>query len=243
MTLLRKLYEKELKNESVWDKFKIGLKKLSDREELSSQVRAQCELCDIMNAWPAVSWHSQEYVRYFQGKGGFPSRDYVVKAWDLNERVRWMKRVWRDIAECNSGKKSAREVYPDRNSDMIAQVIDSVEGDLNMMFPVNVRNNGRISNLPEDCIVELFGKFGKKGVDVAPFGDIPRGILGMTQQIIDQQELALEAAVTGKYDLLVRAIACDPLVMSLNDAKDIAYDLMAVEEEDLPEKWAGYWKM
>ena len=124
---------------------------------------------------------------------------------------------------------------------MVAVVLESIEGDLGLSLCVNVRNEGRISNLPDDVLVELYGTFGRSGPVVPPFGPLPHGVLGLTQQVIDEQELALEAAMTGSFDTAVRAIACDPLVMSLSDARDLARDLIAQEEDDLDPKWDGYW--
>jgi alpha-galactosidase/6-phospho-beta-glucosidase family protein len=59
--------------------------------------------------------------------------------------------------------------------------------------------------------------------------------------VIDEQELALEAAMTGSFDTAVRAIACDPLVMSLTDARELARDLIALEEAHLGRAWDSYW--
>jgi alpha-galactosidase/6-phospho-beta-glucosidase family protein len=124
---------------------------------------------------------------------------------------------------------------------MVAVVIESMEADLGRSICVNIRNDGRVSNLPDDVIVELYGAFGRTGPTVPAFGPLPRGILGLTQQVIDAQELALEAAMTGSFDTAVRAIACDPLVMSLNDAADLARDLIAMEEAHLDKRWDAYW--
>ena len=37
-------------------------------------------------------------------------------------------------------------------------------------------------------------------------------------------------------------IACDPLVMSLRDAEDLARDLMALKEADMEPIWDAYWR-
>jgi alpha-galactosidase/6-phospho-beta-glucosidase family protein len=76
---------------------------------------------------------------------------------------------------------------------------------------------------------------------VPAYGPLPRGILGLTQQIVDAQELALEAAMSGDFKLVVRAVAADPLVMSLRDAGRLAREMMAIEEESLDARWNGYW--
>ncbi len=75
---------------------------------------------------------------------------------------------------------------------MVAVVIESMEADLGRSICVNIRDDGRPSNLPADLIVELYGNFGRTGPTVPAYGPMPRGILGLTRQVIDMQELALE---------------------------------------------------
>lgn len=225
----------------VWDEFKVNLKKMADADGVNKIMQAEWEMTDIFEAFPTQVGHPIEYVRYFQGKGGKPERDYHVKKWSLNKRIRWYKQVWKEVEECNAKNLSTKELMKDSSTDMVAVVLESIEGDLNKSLCVNVRNEGRISNLPDNVIVELYGTFGNNGATVPAFGPLPRGVLGLTQQVIDEQELALEAAMTGDFNTAVRAIASDPLVMSLNDAKDLARDLIAIEEAHLDKKWDKYW--
>jgi alpha-galactosidase len=58
-----------------------------------------------------------------------------------------------------------------------------------------------------------------------------------SQQVLDSHELGLQAAMTGNYKTLLRAIATDPIVMSIQDAQHIADELLEAEQEELPEYW------
>jgi len=225
----------------VWDAFKQRLGAQAESSGMDDPVRAEWDTTREFDAFPTQITHSIEYLKFFQGRGSRPSRDFTVAKWSLNKRIRWYRQVWREIEEANRTGVSTREPMKGHSTDMVAVVIESIEGDLGLNLCVNVRNDGRISNLPADVFVELYGTFGKAGIVVPPFGPLPRGVLGLTQQVIDEQELALEAAMTGSFDTAVRAIACDPLVMSLSDARDLARDLIALEEDDLDPKWDAYW--
>jgi len=227
----------------IWPRFKQGLRQAAEADGIASYTAAEWHLTEMFDAYPTVVGHSMEYVRYFQGRGSHPERDFVIKPWDLNKRVRWTRKVWREIAMCNAGKLSAASLLAPLRTEMLLHVIESISGDQNRAFPVNIRNDSRIGNLPADTIVESFGTFGAGGAEVPPIGDMPRGLLGPTHQIIDYQELCLEAALSGDYTTVVRAVASDPLVMSLSDAKSIAYELMAVVDDELPDKWDSYWEV
>jgi alpha-galactosidase len=225
----------------VWPEFKAGLAALAREKGPESHSAAQWAFCELYDAFMTQPSHNIEYVRYFQGRGSQPARDYTVRKWSLNQRIRWFRNVWHEIVECNAKGLSTKDLMKDSSTDMVAVVLESIEGDQNKSICVNVRNEGRISNLPAEVLVELYGTFGRKGATVPPFGELPRGVLGLTQQIIDEQEMALEAALTGDFNLAVKAIAADPLVMSLSDARDLARDLIALEENHLGKKWDPYW--
>lgn len=225
----------------AWEEFKERLRVQADSSDMADTVRAEWEMTRVFDAFPTQINHPLEYLKFFQGRGIRPSRDFTVAKWSLNKRIRWYRQVWREIEEANRKGLSTRDLMKDASTDMVAVVLESIEGDLGASICVNVRNEGRISNLPADVLVELYGTFGKAGPVVPPFGPLPRGVLGLTQQVIDEQELALEAAMTGSFDTAVRAIACDPLVMSLSDARDLARDLIALEEDDLDPRWDAYW--
>jgi alpha-galactosidase len=232
----------------VWDRFRKGLKEACEKDEakytggVRNSVRAKWDLTEMFDAYPVVIWHTQEYLRYFQGRGSQPQRDFVVAPWDLTGRVQMMRQMWCDIRSYVDGRLDYEGVMRHVEKDMVARLIESREGNLNKRFPIDIRNEGRISNLPDKFIVELYGTVNKRGIDVPAFGDLPTGLLGMTYQMIDMQELALEAAMTGNYHTLVKAVACDPLVMSLSDAKEIAYEFMGVDADDLPSVWDSFWK-
>jgi alpha-galactosidase/6-phospho-beta-glucosidase family protein len=228
-------------NENLWEKFKTGLMKAAGTDGPESFARVEWDFCEIYNAWMSQMIHTIEYVRYFQGKGSNPQNDFVIYKWSLSERIRWMKSVWAEIAACNNGKISITEAMKDESTDMIAVVLDSIEGNKGKAFTVNVRNNGKIKNLPDNILVEVLGYFYKDKIDIPEVGYLPKGLAGLMGPFIEEQELALEAALTGNFQTVVKAIACDPLVMSLNDAKNIARDLFAIEEANLDRKWDSYW--
>lgn len=225
----------------IWNEFRTALERAAQAPDAGPLVKAEWEFYDVFDVFMSQDSHNVEYLRYFQGRGSLPQRDCVVSKWSLNNRIRWYRKVWAEILECNARDLCTRDLMKDSSTDMVAVVIESIEDDRNESFSVNIRNDGRIDNLPNDTIVELYGTFGRSGIHVPAFGPLPRGLLGLTQQIVDEQELALEAAMTGSFQAAVRAIAADPLVMSLSDAKDLARDFIALEEAHLDSTWNEYW--
>ena len=233
-----------LDGEDLWPRFVAGLHEQAGHPDATPLLQAESELCRMFNAWPTCAYHGVEYTRYFQGRGSRPSRDFVITPWSLDTRITMMREFWRNVDAYNAGRMGRAQAFTEQMDDgeMLGDVIESVEGDLHERFPVNVPNNGLIPNLPQDSLVEVFSTIGKDGPTPFPQGPLPRGPLGMTCAVLDQQELGLEAAMTADSETLIRAIACDPLVMSLRDARDLARELMAAEEEFLDPRWDAFWE-
>lgn len=108
-----------------------------------------------------------------------------------------------------------------REDERLIHIIDAIVNDRRMPeLAVNVRNDGLIANLPPWAVVEVPGQvsgFGVRGIGV---GALPDGIAGILRQRIDQQELTVDAALSGDRDLAIQALLADPLMaqVSVEDA-------------------------
>jgi len=85
----------------------------------------------------------------------------------------------------------------------------------------NVVNNGCISNLPDDAIVEVPGYVDANGISIPRVGDLPLGCAAVCNASISVQRLAVEAAVRGDDMLLRQAMMMDPLVGAVCNPPEI----------------------
>lgn len=76
----------------------------------------------------------------------------------------------------------------------------------------NVVNNGCISNLPDDAIVEVPGYVDANGINIPKVGDLPLGCAAVCNASIEVQRLSVVAAITADEILLKQAMLMDPLV-------------------------------
>ena len=74
---------------------------------------------------------------------------------------------------------------------------------------VNISNKGYVTNLPNDVVLEVPGVFGRYGVRGIGLGDLPKGIVGILQKRVHQQELTVEAALTGDRNIALQAMLLD----------------------------------
>jgi len=75
----------------------------------------------------------------------------------------------------------------------------------------NVMNEGCITNLPRECVIEAPCYVNGSGLSVPAVGDLPLGCAAVCSQSIWVQKLAVEAAVLGDAQLLKQAALMDPL--------------------------------
>ena len=102
----------------------------------------------------------------------------------------------------------------------------------------NVRNNGCITNLPEDAIVEVPGYVDYNGVNIPIVGDLPLGCAAVCNQSISVQRLAVEAAVHGDVQLLKQAMLMDPLtgaVLNPPETWALTDEMLLAQEKWLPQ--------
>lgn len=100
---------------------------------------------------------------------------------------------------------------------------------------VNLLNNGYITNLPFDAVVEVPAAVSGNGINGLGMGDLPRGIASLCINQINVQHLVVDAGVTGNPDLVMQALLIDPNVPSAQAAKGIFEELMEINRPYLPQ--------
>ncbi len=102
----------------------------------------------------------------------------------------------------------------------------------------NVINHGCITNLPDDCVVEVPCYVDGNGVAVPQVGDLPLGCAAVCSQSIQVQRLSVEAAVNGNATLLKQAMMMDPLTGAVCNPPEIwqmADEMLIAQAEWLPQ--------
>ena len=99
-------------------------------------------------------------------------------------------------------------------------------------------NNGAITNLPDDCIVEVPGFVDTFGINTPVLGDLPLGCAACCQSNITVQRLAMEAAAHADINLLRQAMMMDPLVGAVCNTEEIwqmVDEMLIAQAEWLPQ--------
>lgn len=99
-------------------------------------------------------------------------------------------------------------------------------------------NEGCITNLPSESVVEVPCYVDGNGISVPKVGDLPLGCAAVCSQSIWVQKLAVEAAVSGDVNLLKQAALMDPLTGAVCNPPEIWQmidEMLVAQEQWLPQ--------
>ncbi|HWO78223.1 MAG TPA: 6-phospho-beta-glucosidase [Bacillus sp. (in: firmicutes)] len=100
---------------------------------------------------------------------------------------------------------------------------------------VNIQNHGAVFDLPYDCVIEVNAVITKDGPKPVTVGKLPKQVKAMIQQMKGFEELVVEAAVTGDYNLAYASMIMNPLVRNESKAKIVLDELLEAHWEYLPQ--------
>ena len=140
-------------------------------------------------------------------------------------------------------KDKAPQFLPEnRSSEHGSYIIEALETGRVYRGHFNVVNRGAITNLPDDCIVEVPGYVDGNGISIPRVGDLPLGCAAICSASVHVQRLAVEAAVNGDAFLLKQAMMMDPLVGAVCTTPEISRmtdELLAAQAKWLPQYVTG----
>ena len=125
---------------------------------------------------------------------------------------------WDRIAAQAEGRAELdRRLFDEvREGERVVSIMEAIVTDRPLLeLAVNVRNEGLITNLPAEAVVEVPGLIDGRGVHGIPVGALPEGIAGILNGRVRQQELTVDAALSGDRTLALQALLADPLVPSV----------------------------
>ncbi|MCA9893052.1 MAG: glycoside hydrolase family 4 [Anaerolineae bacterium] len=199
--------------------------------------RIAYKLYEIFGYIPVCVAHTKEYVRFWQGKGTLAEDIPPLSIWETEDRYDRHAEMWEQVDSFINGDVAISTYKAIMGPDHATDIIENMVGNLDKPFYVNLPNNGAVTNMNDDAFLELLCDIDMNGPKPRPVGEMPRGIRGMQEIILDTHELTAEAIIKGDYALLRRAMMSDPLVTSIADADAILKELLTVERDILPDGW------
>ncbi len=161
--------------------------------------------------------------------GLYPSTDdnhageYLAYAWEAcpprDRGFNWIDRMeaegreaWERINRLIEGKEELR-INGELSGEGAMRIIEGIIiNSGHMELQVNTPNEGQVSNLLPDAVVETPAVINRSGVHPIHVGALPEGLAALCNIQILIQNLAVEAAVKGDSKKALQAVLADPVV-------------------------------
>jgi len=230
----------------VLDVFVDGKSRLSEVIELITDPEHQINMKNIIPLpWEkdfikALGIIPSPYLRYY-----YKTKEILEKELEEFKKGKTRAEVVKEL------EKNLFELYKDPNldikppqlekrggayySDVACDLIASLYNDKRDIQTLNVRNDGAISNLPNDVVVEVNCLVTKQGPIPLAVGKLPTPVYGLVQQIKSYEITAIDAAVTGSYEKALLALCINPLITNDVDAKNMLDEMLEAHKKYLPQ--------
>jgi len=171
--------------------------------------------------------HLSEYLPWYRKRPKEIKKWIDLSSWINGEtggylRICTESRNWFKTDFPNWMKKADEPIcLQARGTEHASYIIESLETGRCYRGHFNVRNNGIISNLPDDSIVEVPGYVDTNGVSIPHVGDLPLACAATLSASINVQRMSVRAAVNADLQLLKQAVMHDPLTGAVCDPEEI----------------------
>jgi alpha-galactosidase len=188
--------------------------------------------------------HLSEYVAWYRKRPAEIKKWIDLSCWINGETGGYLRycqegRNWFETDFPRMRKEAGQLIDPaNRSGEHGSWIIEGRETGRIYRGHFNVRNNGIISNLPDDCVVEVPGYVDRNGMNIPRVGELPLGCAAVCNVSVSVQRLAVEAAVHGDDTLLRQAALMDPLTGAVCDPPEISQmvdEMLVAQAQWLPQ--------
>lgn len=135
----------------------------------------------------------------------------------------------------NGTAKDSSVVHNDAHGDMMVEVAASIAHNLRKTYVVMVRNNGIVSNLPNDSMVEVAASLGANGPHPYAVGEIDTFYKGLIESQHAYEKLTVEAYMEESYTKALQALTMNRTVVDAKKARKLLDALIEANKEYWPE--------
>lgn len=135
----------------------------------------------------------------------------------------------------NGTARDSSVVHNDAHGDMMVEVAASIAHNLRKTYVVMVRNNGIVSNLPDDSMIEVAASLGANGPQPYAVGKIDTFYKGLIESQHAYEKLTVEAFMENSYTKALQALTMNRTVVDAKKARLLLDDLIQANQNYWPE--------
>lgn len=230
------IYDKQGKDRVPELKQKIlagGFNPVDAEQRSQSWLDTYAMVKDMLEDFP--EYLPNTYLQYYL----YP--DYKLSKldpeWTRTDEVR-NEREQKIFEECNriienGTAKDSKVVHNDAHGDMMVEVAASIANNWKQTFVVMIRNNGIVSNLPSDSMVEVHASLGANGPQPYAVGEIGTFYKGLIENQHAFEKLTVEAYLEQSYTKALQALTLNRTIVDAKKARKVLDALIEANK--------GYW--
>lgn len=221
------------------------LEAFEKHEEYSKTEKVRIDMLRRFGYYSTESnGHLSEYVPWYRKRPDEINQWIDLGCWINGETGGYLRvcneaRDWFEVDFPNWMKEPPKKFVPEeRGHEHGSYILEGLETGRIYRGHFNVVNNGCITNLPDDAIIEVPGYVDYNGINIPKVGDLPLGCAAVCNASISVQRMAVEAAVKGDEILLKQAMMMDPLVGAVCNPPEIwqmTDEMLVAQEQWLPQ--------
>lgn len=120
-------------------------------------------------------------------------------------------------------------------SNVACSLMDSIYNDKGDIQTVNILNNGAISDLPDDVVIEVNSYITKNGPKPIPIGPLPEAVGGLILHMKSFESSVIKASLSGNYNDAYTAMIMNPLIADEKLSKTLLDELIYAHQSYLPQ--------
>ena len=197
------------------------------------------ELFEEFSAFPApMDRHVTEFFLERFPRGQYYGSTLGVDAYSFEGTIAVGDRIYDEtitMARHAGPIDKAKLLATTGEHEQALEILDSFFYDRRRWYSANVPNDGIVTNLPPDAVLEVPAVATQEGMVAPPLGEIPVPIAAVLLRRIGAVEATVEAALTGDRRTMTEALILDGGVSDHATAVKLTDALLKAQAEHLPQ--------
>jgi alpha-galactosidase len=231
----------------VWDELSVIADQIlrdeikvdeNDSSVFADHARVKSTLLKLYGALPAAGdRHIAEFFPHFINEATQWGAEYGIKLTSIEDRMGMEMFARMMIESVLRGETDLKPFMADVSTEAANKIIRALACGEKYVGIMNLPNNQQVTNLPRDAVVETYGVIDSTGAHAIVYGKVPAGVRNVLEHHVLQQEMTVEAAMTGSRELALQVLLNDPLSSRLTvpQAKEMLEELLKANKQYLPQ--------
>ena len=208
-----------------------------DTSVFTDHAKVKSTLFQLYGALPAAGdRHIAEFFPHFINESMNWGADYDVKLTSIEDRQGLEAFAKMMIESVLRGETDIKPFMADISTEAANKIVRAVTCGETYVGIMNLPNKGQIANLSHNAVVETYGVIDVTGAHATAFGEVPEGVQNVLQKHISNQEMTVQAALSGDWNLALQVLLNDPLSSRLTIplARQLLNELLEANKQYLP---------